>query len=406
MGYRKTVIKGFIWMSSFRAITRLFSFVRIFVLAHVLSPQQFGIFAVASLIWALLDLLTETGINIILIQVKDLEEYLSIAWIVSIIRGISICILLILLSPLIAVFFKSQQSIPLILLISLVPLLRGFINPATIRFQKSLQFHYEFWFRLVIFIFDASVTIVLSLITHSVFSLVWGLLAGAFLEIVLSFLFITPKPAFIFDFAQFKNLIHRTKWITMYGILNYISEKGDNFVVGNIMGTTALGLYEMAYKISFIPITEVAEVISRVVFPTYAKIGTDRKRLLSAFIRTAIFVEITTLCIGLFIFLYADQIISIGFGNKWLPIIPVLKVLSFYGIIRSISGPASALFLAVEKQKYVTGMNLIRSVGLVITIYPLVKMFGLIGAGYSAIISVLLEIPLIIFYIIRVFKNF
>ncbi len=80
-------------------------------------------------------------------------------------------------------------------------------------------------------------------------------------------------------------------------------------------------------------------------------------------------------------------------------------MLVIYGVLRAISGSASALFLGVEKQKYVTYMTLLRFAGLVITIYPLVRMFGLVGAGYSALISVMVEIPVIGYYVIKVFKK-
>jgi O-antigen/teichoic acid export membrane protein len=75
-----------------------------------------------------------------------------------------------------------------------------------------------------------------------------------------------------------------------------------------------------------------------------------------------------------------------------------------YGVLRAISGSASALFLGVEKQRYVTLMTFARFAGLAITIYPFVKMFGLIGAGYSALISVIVEIPIIIYYVFKILK--
>jgi len=161
----------------------------------------------------------------------------------------------------------------------------------------------------------------------------------------------------------------------------------------------------MAYNISTLPISEITDVVSKVVFPVYAKIAGDIQRLKSAFIKSTLVISLSTIAMGAIIFLFPSQIISIVLGNKWLMAVPVLRILAIFGVLRAISGSASALFLGVEKQRYVTNMTFLRFAGLAITIYPLVKIYGLIGAGYSALFSVLVEIPIITYYVIKVFKK-
>jgi O-antigen/teichoic acid export membrane protein len=406
MGYTQSALKGISWMSAFRILTRGMTFAKTLVLARVLNPAQFGIFGIASLILSLLEILTETGINIVLVQSKEkIDDYIDSAWVVSIIRGFIISLLLAVSAPLIAIFFNTPSALSVILFISIVPLIRGFINPAEVNFQKNLQFEKEFLFRTSLFFFDASVSIVTALITHSVYSLVWGLVAGALLEVVLSFFIIRPLPRFTIHRQYFKEIFHKGKWITGYGIFSYIAENGDNFVVGKFMGAASLGIYQMAYKISILPISEISDVVSQVVFPVYTKIGNDRKRLARAFYRTIFYTSITSLVLGSIIFLFPEMIIKILLGTAWLAAVPVLKVLAVFGILRTVSGPASALFLALEKQKYVTLMTFTRFFALALTIYPLVTTFGLVGAGYSALISVIVETPLVIYFLVKLFKK-
>jgi lipopolysaccharide exporter len=108
---------------------------------------------------------------------------------------------------------------------------------------------------------------------------------------------------------------------------------------------------------------------------------------------------------GIILFLFPKEIVLIVLGDKWLSAAPVLRVLAVYGVLRAISGSASALFLAVGKQKYVTQMTLLRFIGLAITIYPLVRTYGIVGAGYSALISVIIEIPIIAYCISKVLRK-
>jgi len=406
MGYSGNVIKGASWMSGFRIFTRALSFLKMAVLARVLTPSQFGIFGIATLVLMLLEMLTETGINIILIQSKNkIDEYISSAWIVSIIRGIFISLCIILSTSFITSFFNAPEAFNILLLISAIPFIRGFINPAEVKLQKDLKFHYEFWFRTSIFTFDVIVTLILVVLTRSVYGLVWGLMAGALLEVAISFILIRPLPKLNVRKNYFKEIFHKGKWVTAYGFFNYIAQQGGNIVVGRVMGASALGIYGIAYNISTLPISEITDVISKVVFPVYAKIAGDIQRLKSAFIKSTLVIASLTTIMGAVLFLFPSQIITIVLGSKWLSAVPVLKILVVYSVLRAISGSASALFLGVEKQKYVTNMTFLRFAGLAITIYPLVKMFGLVGAGYSALISVIVEIPVIAYYVVKVFKN-
>src|SRR3990167_5781112 len=100
MGYKSRVIKGVSWLSILRISTRGITFVRLAILARILTPAQFGVFGIASLILALLEILTETGINVFLIQKKEkYAEFIDSAWVVSIIRGCLISLLLIVTAP-------------------------------------------------------------------------------------------------------------------------------------------------------------------------------------------------------------------------------------------------------------------------------------------------------------------
>jgi O-antigen/teichoic acid export membrane protein len=406
MGYSGNVIKGASWMSGFRIFTRALSFLKITILARVLTPSQFGIFGIATLVLAFLEMLTETGINVILIQSKKgIDDYINSAWVVSIIRGIVISLCIAISAPYLASFFNTPQATNILLLISVIPFVRGFINPSEVKLQKNLKFNYEFWFRSSIFTFDAFVAIIFVVLTHSVYGLAWGMIAGALLEVLLSFVLMKPVPRLSIRKDYFNEIFHKGKWVTMFGFFNYIAQNGDNLIVGKVMGASPLGIYSMAYNISTLPISEVTDVIGKVVFPVYAKIAGDVQRLKSAFVKSTLAVAFLTMTIGAILLFFPSQIIHIVLGDKWLSAVPVLRVLVVYGVLRAISGSASALFLGVEKQRYVTSMTFFRFAGLAITIYPFVKMFGLIGAGYSALTSVMIEIPIIIYCIFKVFKN-
>src|SRR3989339_280153 len=117
-----------LWTGSLRIVTRGLTIIKTLILARILTPAQFGIFGIASLVLGFLETMTETGVNVILIQEKgDIKNYINTGWVVSIVRGFLISSLIIFMSPFIITFFNSLESLYSLRLISLIPIIRGFI---------------------------------------------------------------------------------------------------------------------------------------------------------------------------------------------------------------------------------------------------------------------------------------
>ncbi|MEK7160182.1 MAG: lipopolysaccharide biosynthesis protein [Patescibacteria group bacterium] len=406
MGYTKDAFSGTSWMSSYKVFYRVISFLRIAILARLLVPTQFGLFGIATLVLNFLEILTETGVNIILVQVREqIEEFIDSAWVVSIIRGVLLFFIVLLSAPFIASFFNTPKALEIIMLISLVPLIRGFINPSEVKFQKDLKFKYEFLFRSSIFLVDSMVAIFFVVLTHSVYGLVLGLIAGAVFELITSFVFIKPTPRLRFNKHYIRDILHKGKWVTSYGVLGYFGDQGDNIVVGKLLGASSLGIYQMIYKISILPLSEIADGVNKVVFPIYVKIANDKERLKRAFLKTSFIVSMLATSLGIIIFLFPREIILIVLGDKWLSGAEALRILSVYGVLHAIGGSITPLFLALKKQNYVTVMSFFRFVILAVTIFPLVLKFGIIGAAYSVLLSVFGEMPVVAYFIYRIFKK-
>ena len=405
MGYSKKFLTGISWLWALNLSSKAVSFLTSILIARILTPSEFGVYGVAILVMALLEILTETGINVVIIQEKNnLEKYINSAWIVSIIRGLVIFLLILLLAPVVSSFFNADEILNLMVIISLVPLLRGFINPAEIKFQKDLNFHKEFLYRFVILVFGFIVALIFLTLTQSVVSLALGLIASSLLQIFLSFQFISPKPRLSIEKGYFSKILNKGKWVTLSGIFNYLFHNFDNIVVGRLLGTYSLGLYEMAYKISMLPITGIADVISKVTFPVYSKIADDKKRLRNAFIKTLISVSLIILPFGVILISFPKEIVEITLGSKWLGMVEVLRILVIFGVIRAISGLSSALFLSVGKQKYVTIVTLVSIIGLALTVVPLVINLGIFGAGLSALVGSLVALPFMIYFSVKILK--
>lgn len=404
MSYKSQIIKGLSWMGLLRLITKLSGFIKMLIIARLLNPEQFGAFGIALLVVGLLEVMTETGVNVILIQSKEINKHINSAWIISILRGIFISFVILIFSIPISSFFNSPLAKNLLLLISIVPLIKGFINPSVIKYQKELKFEKEFFIRFIITFADTLSAIVLTLILKSAIGIAFGLVIGAMVEVLISFLIFNPKPSFKFENEYLATLFHRGKWVTAGGIFNYLFHNSDNIVVGKQLGSASLGIYQVAYSISILPITEISDVFSKVIFPVLTQIKNDKKRLSKIFLLTVMVITFLTILYGAILIGYPKEIVNFILGPRWSEAAHILPILAVFSVIKAITGSSSALFLAVEKQEYVSYITLISFLGLIISIIPLILVYGLIGAAISALVGSILAILPTIYYVIKILK--
>lgn len=404
MGYKEDAIKGISWIGLLSLSTKAIGFLEAIILARILIPSQFGAYGVALLALGLLEVITESGVNIILVQEKEIDKFINSAWVVSIFRGILIMGIIVVSAPFISKFFHSPESLNLLYLISLVPLLRGFINPSIVKYQKELKFGKDFWYRFAVLSVDTIISVVATLIIRSPLGIAVGLISGVIVEIVLSFSLISPKPSFKFEKGYVNKILDRGKWITASSIFDYLFYNADNIAVGRLLGSQSLGIYQLGYSLAVNPLNEVGKVFVHVTSPILIKISDDKTRLKSAFLKNVLSIALITLPFA-FIFASFPKLFVMLLGEKWEPITKILPVLAVVGFIKSVSLSSNALFISTKNQKYTTIITLVNILGLSVSIIPLIFTYGIFGAGLSAMLGAFCALPFIIFYSRKVINN-
>jgi len=405
MGYTRQIVKGITWIGSFRILTRAISFGRTLVLARILTPAQFGFFGIGALVLALSELLTETGINILLVQKKDISrEYLNTAWVISIIRGFAIGIVMFLISLPVSVFFNMPETFILIIFLSLVPVIRGFINPLRALLIKDLRYKDDFLYNTFLFSVEAIVAIIASYYTKSAIGLVYGLLASALSDVLLSFILFKPFPSLSFEKRVFLEIVHHGKWLTANGVMNYLYQNIDNIVIGKILGASSLGLYDVIYKTSLLPLTEIADVVGKVTFPVYVKMNDDIKRLRNAYIKSSVFIFLSSVVFASVLIVFARQIILILLGAQWVNGVTFLYILAILGVFRAMFSSVVYPLYSLKKQRNVSIITFIALATILITIIPFTNNWGLPGASFSALLGAIVATPIAFYLLLKEFN--
>jgi lipopolysaccharide exporter len=399
------VAKGGMWIFVLRVLDTCLRLIRLIILARILAPNDFGLFGIALLTMSTLETFSQTGFQTALVQKKkDISSYLDTAWTVSVIRGTILMIFLFLTAPYIARFFNTPEASFIIQVIGVSMFLGGFTNIGILYFQKELEFNRQFVFHLSTTLVEFIVVVSAAFVFKNVWALVFGLLGGSLAGLVASYVIHPHRSSFKLDLSKAKELSGFGKWIFGSSILAFLITQGDDAFVGKILGATMLGFYQMAYRIASMPTTEITHVITYVTFPAYAKMQDNLPRLREAYLRVLQVTASLSFPLAGLIFFFAPDFTKIFLGEKWMPIVPALKVLVIWGLIRSIGTLTGQVFLSLGNPGIITKLQFIALIVLGILIYPLSAKWGILGTSLAVVAAIVVPNLFAFHIIIRTLK--
>lgn len=399
MGYTRHTIRGFSWQTFFMVAATAITTIKIAILARLLGPHDFGMYSLIVIGIGLSESITETGINVTILQAEQsLSYFLNTAWVISIVRGIGIAILMTLLGVAMAWFYHEPSLSFWVALAALNPLIKGWINPAIISLYKNLHFFRDSLYRFSLILVEATATTSVAYFTHSVAAFIVGLLVVALFEVCMSFLFFRTRPQFEYVKSRAAIIFGNAKGLSIGAALSYLNDNIDNFFVGKILGISPLGIYQNAYALSHKPTYGIAQSLSHSTLPIYTKMTSNPARLKRAFIRSKFALLGLMIVISSPLFIAPTYLVNLLLGEKWLQVIPCLRWLIGAGILHGLADTTYALFIATHNY---FAMNTHR-VMVVILFLPLLFWLGgthgLVGAAQAVFIARLLSLPLLLWY--------
>lgn len=397
MGYSQKVFEGFGWHSLMRFAASGLALVKMMFLARLLNVEDFGLFSLTAIALGLMEAMTETGINVIILRSpKNVEYFLNTAWVISILRGLLIAIAMLIMGIGMSNWYQEPELLWLVSLASFIPIIKGFINPAIISFYKNLAFFQDTLYRLSLVLVEGVAAIVLAFLFRSVYVFIWAMLLAAVYEVVFSFLVVKAKPAFVWSSQKAREIFNQAKLLNISAWLEYVVENGDNLIIGKLTNKVDLGFYDNGYKLSHKPNFDLSRSVHHGTFPIFSKLQHQPSRSRKAFTRVLVSSGTLFILASLPLLLFPHLVISIILGQKWLAVVPLIRILTVAGLIQGFRTvcysylKAMGQFVAIN---YHLGVTAVTMIGLV---WWLGSLHGLLGAVWAILLSRLLALPFVL----------
>jgi len=399
------VVRGTFWSFCLRLFQAVFYLIKLIVLARLLDIEVFGIMGIVLIVVNTLHTCTQHGFSYALVQkTGKVKSYLDTYFTVSLLRGVAITILLVLIAPAVASFFGIRHLSMVLCVSALYFLLEGLENPGIIYLDKELEFKKYFFFKLSSVIAEFSVVMILAVYFRTIWILVIGMLSSVFVRVIASYIVHPYRPKISFDKAKARSMFRFGKWIFMSKTLVLLLTQGDDFIVGKFLGPAALGLYQMAYRISNTPATEFSQIVAKVAYPAYSKLQNDMKRLKKGFENVLQITLLFSFPISGLIFVLAYDFTKLFLGFKWLPMVSAVQILSLYGILRALGGTTGVVFMAIDKNHIRTRIQFFQLIFLAVIIFPMSRLWGVNGVAFAVTLNAAVFVLIMLWKIFKLLK--
>jgi PST family polysaccharide transporter len=396
MSLRRQVAAASKWSTLSAVATNASTPVVFLVLARLLSPEDFGVVAIATLLISFSHILWNAGMSKALIQrAGDTEDAGTVVFWINVILGLGLYLVLFIVADYLAQLFEDPRVAGVIRVQGIQLILMSTCAVHIALLEKDLNFKFLFWVRLMTSLVPGLASIPLALAGAGYWSIVIGTLFGSATQMVLLWYMSCWRPAMRFDTSLARSMFRFGAWATGEGLLGWFYAWGDILVVGIILSAADLGLYRTGSLLVTMVFALVLAPLNPVMFSVLSRFQNDRVRLSGALNRASKAVSIVAISLGAGTFVLQDYIAYVLFDEKWAGI---AQVLGWIGLTLGLSwtvGLNAAAYRAIGRPDITVKLNILL-VSLYLPVYVTCANFGLQALLYGrfaiAIIGILLHI--------------
>lgn len=345
--FRSKTLRALKWSATGQFGVQLVRFGVGIVLARLLSPRDFGLIGMVTVITGFAGVFAEFGFGAALIQRKvvDDRELSSVFWL-NVAIGALMSLLVFAAAPLVAAFYKEPGLRPVTMVLSALFVIRSLNIVQQTILARALNFRARTLIEFASVVISGIVAITLAVRGYFVYSLVIQALVGPAITGLLLWVSSSWRPSFTFKWAAVAPLLGFSTHLVGSQVLNYWSRNLDNLLIGRFLGSASLGIYSRAYSVMMFPVQSISGMLSRVMFPSFSLIQDDKARVGRLFLRATRTIAAVTfpLCFG--ISAVAESFVLAVFGAQWIGAVPILRILSIVAALQSVITLVGQIYLS------------------------------------------------------------
>ena len=365
--------------------------IRTVVLARLLMPEDFGLLAIALVTVEFATRVTDFGMVQALVQKKDADRsHYDVAWTLNLLRAALVTAAIFLAAPWIAALFTEPRAVGLIRVVALKPLLMALASIGLAGQQRDLQLRPQARLRLIETLVNTVVAIGLAT-TLGVWAMVAGVLAGALVYLLGSYLVAPHRPRWSIDSSVATDLVEFGRWVLAVNILGMVAGLFLRIAISRQLGTAALGIFFLASKLAFLLSDTVSDLLGSVTFPLYSRLQEDLQSIRRALQGILLSSYMILAPASILLIAVASPLTEFVLGEQWSGTAPLIQVLTLVGLIGLLGEVIVPALYGLGRPQKVVILEVVQSTLVVTLTWWLVGQIGVIGAGIAWLPAIVLS---------------
>ncbi len=393
LAYR--AVRGGLWVVAGSYWSIGVGFIANILLMRLLSPSVYGEFALAMFFFTLLQLRGKIALNYAFAQQRAVTgETVGTLFTVDVLLGWAGALLALIATPLLLHWGYPPPVAWILLTLALLSALESFVGVFSVVLESGLRFKPVSIIGGLAMPLSYLPAFAFALSGQGEYSLVAQAVSFSLISLVAGALYIAFAQRELFRLRWRCNLRLAWEYLrfgAVTGAGNYVASlvtQTDNFILGTLSGTTTLGYYDRAYRISQWPSLLLSALVGRAAIFTYSRLREDQERLQRAATMVLWVSANVAAPVALALFLSAPDLVPLLFGAQWTPAVPILRVLLLLAILRPLWENVGALFIGSGQPRRVIEISLVQLFILALIGAPLTLAAGALGMAIAAVLAV------------------
>lgn len=381
------VLRGLVWLGGARWAAQLFAWASTLIIARLLSPDDYGLVAMATVLTGFLEAITEMGLGAALVQSREVSQRnIEATMGATCILGIGAAGLVALSAPVWAHIQGDLRIVPLVRALSLSVFLTAAANVPYSMLHKRLAFGLVARAQFATGFVTAAVTLGGALIMQSHWALVIGFLAGKLTFTAMMIAAEPVRPRLPVRGTNVGKLFRFGGVFTADRILNYARTHTDIALVGALLGTRMVGIYVMATALARMPLEKLGSAFEPVAFPTFARLRDNGPELRRYFLGLSLGTMAIAIPAAVGLIVTAPLLVPTLLGKQWEPVVLPLQVAAVVTPLIFHLGIAGALLNAFGRVDLNLRITTFTSLLTIVAVFVSVPL-GIVGVAAASAIA-------------------
>jgi O-antigen/teichoic acid export membrane protein len=391
----RKVGKGLAWSTLNTIVGRIGQMVLGIALAHLIAPEQFGVYAAALVVLNVVISISELGVSVAIVQAGDEKEVDRIAPVVTTVSaasGVALAALMALTAPWLASALGAPAATGPIRVLALSLVLAGIAAVPGACLQREFRQDRKMVGDTVSFVVSTAVAVWMATAGYGAWSLAWSRVAGSLVMTVVLYALASRRYRPAWDAALAARLLRfgiplAGASITVFAVLNV-----DYMIVGNILGPTALGIYVLAFNLSGWPVNAFSTPVRAISLPAFSELRSDAQRYTASFGRALGMLFVMVIPVSVLLGTLGLPLVRFVYGTRWSDAAGPLAFLAAVGASRVALELAYDFLVSAGEGDAALGLNILWLVTLIPTLIVCAHVGGITGVAAGHVIALVVVV--------------